>query len=186
MSVAFAPTIVSHQPIDATTFRKAMRHLVGAVSIVTAGRPGDRTGMTATSVSSLSADSSTLIVCVNLSSSTWPILRRERCFGVNVLASEHEPVADRFTGRNGERGEARFVDARWLTLATGAPLLADALVSLDCLVEEVIERHSHAIVVGCVRAFRASEAGGALVYWRGAYEALGWTEAQARSAIGFG
>jgi flavin reductase (DIM6/NTAB) family NADH-FMN oxidoreductase RutF len=186
MSLVFSPKSLSHPPIDKSAFREAMRHLAGAVSVVTAGRPGDRTGMTATSVSSFSADSPTLIVCVNLNSSTWPILQREQCFGVNILAAEHEPVADRFTGRSGERGEARFAEARWLTLSTGAPLLADALVSLDCLVEEAIERHSHAIVIGRVRAARAREGGAALIYWRGTYEALGWTEAQARGAMGYG
>jgi len=186
MGLVLTAKAESHPPIDAATFRKAMRHLAGAVSVVTAGRAGDRTGMTVTSVSSFSADSPTVIVCVNLNSSTWPILQREQCFGVNILTAEHEAVADRFTGRNGERGEARFAEARWLTLSTGAPLLADALVSLDCLVEEAIQLHSHAVVIGRVRAVRANEGGAALLYWRGAYEALGWTEAQAHGAIGYG
>ena len=47
-------------------------------------------------------------------------------------------------------GPRRFADARWITLATGAPILADALAAFDCLIEEVIERHSHAIVLGAV------------------------------------
>ena len=35
-------------------------------------------------------------------------------------------------------------------MLTGAPVLADALAAFDCLVEEIVERHSHAIVLGAV------------------------------------
>jgi Flavin reductase like domain len=40
----------------------------------------------------------------------------------------------------------------------------------------VIERHSHAIVIGKVVAVRLAEEADALLYWRGAYEGLGRSE----------
>ena len=49
-------------PVD---FRGAMRHLAGGVSVITVGRGKDITGMTVTSVSSLSVDPPTLIVSIN-------------------------------------------------------------------------------------------------------------------------
>jgi len=50
-------------------------------------------------------------------------------------------------------------------------VLADALAAIDCAVEDIIERHSHAIVIGRVEAVRISSAS-ALVYWHGDYAQL--------------
>ena len=46
-------------------FRGAMRHLAGGVSVITAGRGKDISGMTVTSVSSLSVEPPALIVSIN-------------------------------------------------------------------------------------------------------------------------
>ena len=54
-------------------FRDAMRQLAGGVSIITVGRGKDITGMTVTSVSSLSVEPPTLIVSVNRQASSWPL-----------------------------------------------------------------------------------------------------------------
>jgi flavin reductase (DIM6/NTAB) family NADH-FMN oxidoreductase RutF len=134
-----------------------MRHLAGAVSIVTVGRIGERTGLTAVSATTLCAEIPALLVCVNLKSSAWPILCRQGCFGVNVLTARHEEVADRFAGSAPAPGEERYAGCRWLTLTTGAPLLAEALVALDCEVEETIERHGSAILIGRISGILSSD-----------------------------
>jgi flavin reductase (DIM6/NTAB) family NADH-FMN oxidoreductase RutF len=159
--------------VGADSFRGAMRELGGGVSVITVGIGTERSGMTATSVSALSLDPPTLIVCVNKGSSTWPLLLRYRSFGVNILHAGHQDVAERFAGRNGVKGEERYGEDRWVTLETGASLLDDALVALDCEVDESIDRHSHAIVIGRVRAIRIGAAAEPLAYWRGRYGAFG-------------
>lgn len=169
---------------DAASFRTAFRHLAGGVSVITVGHGDDRTGMTATSVSSLSAEPPTLIFCVNRSSSTLPALERHRAFGVNFLDATQKQIADRFAGRQGEKGPQRFEGASWTGAVTGAPLLVGGLAALDCEVEEMIERHSHSIVIGRVRAVRLGHEGAALVYWRGDYERLGWMAEEAATAVG--
>lgn len=157
--------------IDAASFREAMRQLAGGVSIITIGKGEDLSGLTVTSVTSLSAEPPTVVFCINRSSSSWPVLHRHRIFAVNVIAPEHQPLADSFSGRNGAKGKERLHGAHWLELATGAPVLADAVAALDCEVEELIERHTSAIVIGRVVASRVREAGVSrvLTYWRGAY-----------------
>ena len=129
-------------------------------------------------------DPPTLIVCVNRASSSWPILRERRSFGVNVLSASHRELAHRFAGRTGAEGAARYEGGHWIALRTGAPLLSDALAAFDCAVEEIIERHSHAIIIGRVEAVRRSGGGGALVYWRGDYDQLGWSPEEISNAIG--
>jgi flavin reductase (DIM6/NTAB) family NADH-FMN oxidoreductase RutF len=165
-------------------FRAAMRELASAVSIISCGEDDRRTGFTATSVCSLSAEPPTLIVCVNRSSSTWPILRDAPSFGINVLAASHRELAHRFAGLSGAEGAARYEGGHWIKLATGAPLLSDALAAFDCSTEEIIERHSHAIVIGRVEAVRRRIGGAALVYRRGDYDQLGWSDDEIANAVG--
>ncbi|SFB86848.1 NADH-FMN oxidoreductase RutF, flavin reductase (DIM6/NTAB) family [Bosea sp. CRIB-10] len=171
-------------PAQIPSFRAALRHLAGGVSVITTGQGADRTGLTVTSLSSLSAEPPTVMFGLNLSSSSFPVLARHRSFGVNFLNATQKQIADRFAGRAGEKGEARYAGASWTTGVTGAPLLEGALAALDCEVEELIERHSHAIVIGRVREVRLGGDDAALVYWRGDYERLGWMAEEARTACG--
>ena len=163
-------------------FRGAMRHLTGGVSVITAGRGQDISGMTVTSVTSLSVDPPTLIVSVNREASSWPLLKRHGFFGVNILASDQLDVAERFAGKGGLKGAERFAGAQWTTRISGVPLLVDALSAIDCAVEETIERHSHVIVIGRVLDIRNSGRNAALAYWQGRYVAVDQDEDVARLA----
>jgi flavin reductase (DIM6/NTAB) family NADH-FMN oxidoreductase RutF len=161
-----------------------MRHLPSGVCVVTFGQGDSRTGMTATSVSSLSLEPPTMLVSVNRASSSYAALAGSRAFGVNVLASEHQDVANRFTGRGGEQGLERYAERRWFTLNSGVWLLSDAVAVFDCEIEEIIERHTHAIVLGRITGLVASGGPSALVYWRGVYDQLGWSNEEVSRAIG--
>lgn len=155
-----------------TDFRGAMRHLAGGVSVITVGRGEDISGMTVTSVSSLAVDPASLIVSVNRNSSSWPLLARERVFGVNMLGADQLAVAERFAGKGGEKGAARFAGAEWVKRVSGVPLLTGALAAIDCEVEDIIERHSHAIVIGRVLHLDLGPPAAALAYWQGDYIAI--------------
>ena len=152
--------------------RGAMRQLTGGVSIITAGRGKDISGMTVTSVSSLSVDPPALIVSIHRGASSWPLLKRYGFFGVNILTSDQANIAERFAGKDGLKGADRFSGAKWTTLASGVPLLVDALAAIDCEVEETIERHSHAIVIGRVLDVQVSVRMAALANWQGQYVAI--------------
>lgn len=155
--------------VDVNQFKDSMRHLAGAVSVITVGRGDDRTGFTATSVSSLSIDPPSILVSLNRSSSSWPVLQRHGSFAINVLANDQLPIADRFAGRGGVKGADRYEGADWIELATGTLALSDALTVLDCDLEEAIDRHSHAILIGRVRAITVRGEAQPLLYWHGAY-----------------
>ncbi|HEY4987382.1 MAG TPA: flavin reductase family protein [Bradyrhizobium sp.] len=169
---------------DASTaaFRGAMRHLAAGVSVITVGRGSDITGMTVTSVSSLSVDPPALIVSVNRGSSSWPLLKSRGFFGVSILTSEQIDIAERFNGKGGLKGAERFSGARWFTRASGTPLLAGALAAIDCEVEDIIERHTHAIVIGRVLDVELSPRTAALAYWQGQYVAIDQNEDAVRLA----
>ena len=179
-------SVVRHIAIDRRVspgdFRGAMRQLTGGVSVITAGRGKDISGMTVTSVSSLSVDPPALIVSVNRDASSWPLVKRYGFFGVSILTSDQIDVAERFAGKDGLKGAERFAGAQWTTRASGVPLLVGALAAIDCEVEEVVERHSHAIVIGRVLDVEVSERTAALAYWQGQYVALDQNEDALRLA----
>jgi flavin reductase (DIM6/NTAB) family NADH-FMN oxidoreductase RutF len=166
----------------ADNFRTAMRSLAGGVSVITVGRGNDLSGMTVTSVSSLSVEPAALIVSINRGASSWPLLQKHGVFGVNILSADHVDVAERFSGIGGLRGAERFAGSEWVSLVSGVPLLAGALAVFDCEVEHVVERHSHAIVIGRVLDLRVSPGKPALTYWQGQYIALDQNEDAARLA----
>lgn len=153
-------------------FRGAMRHLTGGVSVITVGCGKDITGMTVTSVSSLAIDPPTLIVSINRGSSSWPLLRRHGFFGVNILTADQLDVAEQFSGKGGPKGADRFIGAQWTTGVSGVPLLEGALAAIECEVEDIVERHSHAIVIGRVLELQVSSRTAALAYWQGQYVAI--------------
>jgi flavin reductase (DIM6/NTAB) family NADH-FMN oxidoreductase RutF len=161
-----------HPQIESAAFKNAMRFLAGAVSVITVGQGRDLTGFTATSVSSLSADHPSVIVSLNRSSSSWPVIQQYKSFCVNILADDQQPVADNFAGRGGIKGADRYEGASWQKLVTGSLGLVDALTVLDCELEEAIERHSHAILIGSVRAITTRVEAQPLLYWHGGYRQL--------------
>eukprot|EP01037_Dinobryon_pediforme_P010630 gene10630-10701_t len=162
------PVLTSPESLE-ITFRQAMRNLAGGVAIITVGQGEERTGMTVTSFSALSTEPASVLVCVNKSSSSYPVLLKERQFGASILGAHQEELAARFAGRHGLSGADRYKGGAWQCNETGVTLLADALAAFDCEVEELIERHSHVIVIGRVRSVRTTYGTSALLYWRGAF-----------------
>jgi flavin reductase (DIM6/NTAB) family NADH-FMN oxidoreductase RutF len=168
--------------VSSAGFRGAMRHLAGGVSVITVGRGMDITGMTVTSVSSLSVEPPTLIVSINRESSSWPLLKRYGAFGVNILTADQLDIAERFAGKGGVKGADRFTGAQWTSGVSGVPLLLRALSAIDCEVEYIVERHSHAVVIGRVLDMRSSSRTAALAYWQGQYVAIDQNEDAIRLA----
>jgi len=162
--------------IDAQAFRQAMRQLAGGVCAISASDGEDRrTGMTVTSVVSLSLQPAELLVSINQNSSSWPVIACSGRFGVNLLGAGQATVAQRFAGVGGVQGIQRYEGGDWRQGGDGVWLLADAPVALACEVAQVWTRHSHALVVG--RITRAigrglgspGEAAAPLLYWQGHY-----------------
>lgn len=150
-----------------------MRRLVGGVAVITAGVGDERTGLTATSAVSLSMEPPTMIICVNKSSSSFPVIARRRHFCVNIIHADQADVAGRFAGIGGVKGTARYDGADWTIMGSGASGLVGALAVIDCEVEEIIERHSHGIILGAVRDVQGDLGdGSALVYGHGRFGSL--------------
>lgn len=166
---------MEHQPLQDPSpeaFKTAMRGFVGACSLITVGQGAEASGMVITTGISLTAEPPMVLACINRATSSWPLIARHGYFGWSALGSGHQAVADRFSGKGGLRGPARYEGADWVEAPSGVRLLADAPQAFACKVEEMIDRGTHSILIGRVMQIRTSPALGALLYWNGQYHAL--------------
>jgi flavin reductase (DIM6/NTAB) family NADH-FMN oxidoreductase RutF len=155
--------------VEPVTFRAMMRHQACAVSIIAAGAPGRRFGLTATAASSLSDNPPALLVCVNRKAGAHDVIVDCGCFSLNVLSADQTKLAQAFSGRSDLHGEARFIAGKWGTLNTGAPVLPGALINIDCELAGHHTFETHSIFVGHVVAMASRESASPLLYFRGNY-----------------
>jgi flavin reductase (DIM6/NTAB) family NADH-FMN oxidoreductase RutF len=159
-------------PSAAPRLTDAMRHLAGGVAVITVGRAPNRSGYTGTAVFSLSVNPERVIISIGRQSSSYPLIRQFGVFGLNLLGGDQRDIADRFAGRGSAKGEARYDGASWIVTERGVSLLSVALATAECAVEEIIERHSHALIIGEPLSITTSADRSALVYWRSGYRAV--------------
>ena len=156
-------------PIDPDAFKKALRGWASGVTVVTS-RAGDKVhGMTVSAFSSVSADPPLVLVCANRASTTHGIIEEGGVFAVNILAAHQQEVSNVFASSKHE--DSRLERVGWTEGATGAPIIDEALASLECRVRSAHHEGSHTIYIGQVESVRASDAD-PLLYYKGGYRSL--------------
>jgi flavin reductase (DIM6/NTAB) family NADH-FMN oxidoreductase RutF len=154
--------------IDAKTFWRALGARATGVVVATAqGRDGPA-GFLALSATHVTADPPTMLVSIDRRTAALDAVLHARHFALNFLAAGDQALAEMFGGRGETRGAARFAPERWGTLATGAPILNDAVAAIDCVLEDTIERFGVVIAIGRVADVVVRE-GEPLLFFRGAY-----------------
>lgn len=126
-------------------FKLGMRRLASGVSLITTVADGTRHGLVATSVTSVSTDPPSLLVCVNRNASAHDHIAQAGILCVNLLAETDQTTAARFSSSIDR--EKRFEKGDWQLLETGAPALATALASFDCRIERTVSHGSHTIFI---------------------------------------
>ena len=124
-------------------YRSAMRHVAATVYAVTTGAGGDRYGILATAVSSLSFDPPSLLVCVNRAASLHAPLASAETFAVNVLGLGNRDVAEHFM----RGGSDRFAVGQW-NVWLGVPVLESAQSSFVCRRAHCHDFGTHSIFIG--------------------------------------
>ncbi|MFD1984290.1 flavin reductase family protein [Mesorhizobium newzealandense] len=149
--------------VPAAEYVTSVAQHVSSVCVITTGLDGERFGMTATAVSSVSAEPPRLLVCVNKSGITHEKILEAGSFCVNVLAEEQDKLALVFAGVGGNRQD-RFSVGEWITLKTGAPALIGAAAVFDCLVGGTSDQSTHTVFFGDVVATADRRGADTLLY----------------------
>ena len=157
--------------IQQTEFRDAMSRLGAAVNVITTDGPAGRHGLTASAVCSVTDSPPTLLVCVNRAAGAHPSLTENGVLCVNVLSGRHQDLSGLF-GKSGLGVADRFAAGSWRVLSTGAPVLEDASVSLDCKIVRTETIGTHSVFFCEVAALSMGSDPEALIYFNRAYHHL--------------
>lgn len=159
--------------VDIDLFKKAMSLYPGAVSLITTcADDGERRGITATAVCSVTAEPPSLLVCVNRSTGTGAAIEATGQFNVNLLKDESSELAMRFAGATGASGEEKFAIGHWSEDQRGLPILQEARLSFSCEVSESVATASHTVFIGTIVALSFGEPSSPLLFEQSSFHRL--------------
>jgi len=158
--------------ISLPEFKAAMRALPAQVAVISAQAGDLRIAMTATAVTSLSAEPPQLLICVHKMARPAAVIVEAGAFAVNLAGAQQMDVANQ-CALPALTPEQRFERGTWTTSATlGQPLLDGALVNFDCRLVSQAEHGTHYIFVGLIAGVRFSQ-GAPLLYHDASYREVG-------------
>lgn len=156
-------------PIEPRKFWTALGGRAVGAAVVAARDNNGPAGFLALSATHLCADPPTMLVSIGKSTSALATIEKAGHFAINYLTDEHRPLADDFSGATALKGTERFARDQWDMLETGAPTLRGAIGVIDCVLQELIERHGTMIALGTVVAYDMRTEGEPLLHFRGKY-----------------
>lgn len=153
-------------------FRQALGHFATGVTVITVVRDAGLVhGMTANAFASVSLDPPLVLVCVERTARSLPLLLEQRRFGVNVLREDQEALARYYADATQDHETAQHPGIRYKTTPRGTPLLADCLARLECALAATHEAGDHTIFVAEVEAC-SIQGGRPLLFYRGKFPGL--------------
>ena len=113
-----------------TSFRDAMASCAAGVHVITTDGAAGLYGITMTAVAPVTDEPPTVMLCINRSARIIPILSENGSLCINMLADEHQDVAEHFAGLTGLSPEERFAYHIWHRGKTGQLEIEGALAHL--------------------------------------------------------
>jgi len=160
------------RPPTPAEFRIACGQFATGVSVLTVERaPGKVHGMTANSLTSVSLNPLLILICIDQRAQFLPMVMEKKCFGVNVLKADQQPISIYFAQREEKPAIEAKLGIRYRWTESGIPLLEAALVHLACKVVASHVAGDHTIFLGEVQSVEVFD-GEPLVYFRGGYRHL--------------
>jgi flavin reductase (DIM6/NTAB) family NADH-FMN oxidoreductase RutF len=155
--------------IDPGSFWRLLGMRAIGAAVVTAQGSAGPAGFLALSATHVTAKPPTMLVSVGRKTSALSAVTESGSFAINYLPREREDLARLFGGQGDDKGADRFKAGEWTTLTTGSPVLAGAVGSIDCRVEEAIERHDTLIFLGRIVDWSRHDDARPLISYSGGY-----------------
>ena len=147
-------------------FLIAMRFLASSVSVISAkDSSGNLFAMTASSVTSLTMDPPSILVCVNNSATIHDVLMKGENLCINILQKTQQEISNICSTK--ELESTRFQNNFWDT--SDIPFIKDSQANIFCKVDETVSYHTHKIVIGSVIHSQSAETFNTLMYADGGY-----------------
>ena len=126
-------------------FLKAMRKLVNPVSIVSTQKDGNKFAITVSSVTSVSIEPPSLLLCINKESSLAGVLLDGGLLNINFLNPTQKSIASICSSR--EKVKERFSNDQWSIDRNGNPYLRQSESVAFCKIASIFNSHTHLIVI---------------------------------------
>jgi len=140
--------------MDPLAFRQAMSRFAAGVTVVTTlDDDGTPWGFTASSFASVSLHPPLVLVCLAYDADSAPAFEACERFAVNIIGEHDCALGLRFASR----GVDKFAGASFVPGEFGQPTLPSSIATVECDVEHRYEGGDHMILVGRVRAARATD-----------------------------
>jgi flavin reductase (DIM6/NTAB) family NADH-FMN oxidoreductase RutF/nitroreductase len=153
--------------VSGEIFKSLMRNVASSVAVITTNQAGRQHGMTATAICSVSAEPATILIVVNRSTRSHPILSATRTFTVNILAEHQHDISGRFSSKQ----EDPFAGIEYRAGSNGNPIIEGVAAYIECAVVSDVDVGTHTIFIGQVVGGDVSRAL-PLVYHEGEYKSL--------------
>jgi flavin reductase (DIM6/NTAB) family NADH-FMN oxidoreductase RutF len=158
--------------------RAAFANFPSGITAVAAMCDGEPVGLAASSFTSVSIDPPYVMVCVALTSTTWPVLRPAPRLGLSVLAEEHGPAARALAAK----GIDRFADISWEQTEGGAVFVHGSALWLDTTLVNELPAGDHNIALLQIEQLWSYPDVAPLVFHGSAFRRLHPVESDLRSA----
>lgn len=141
--------------MDDATKKEALRLFTYGLYAVTcgsepsAGDERERNAFTANWLSQVSFDPPLVVVSVENTSHSLPLIRQHQRFAVNVFASDERELSGRL-GKGFEKHPEKLEGVGWETAEGGCPVLADAPAWVACTVVGELPAGDSTLVLGQV------------------------------------
>ena len=148
-------------------FRLAMRRYIYSVSIMSNKDNDDNpNAITVSSVTSISMDPPSLLICINKSSRIHNSIELESKFCINLLNNKQEDLSNICSDE--DMYDQRFKDKNWNL--DNIPFLKNAQANIFCKVDKLTSYHTHTIVIGLVEDANYADEISTLTYVDGEYK----------------
>ena len=148
-------------------FRLAMRRYIYSVSIMSNKDNVDNlNAITVSSVTSISMDPPSLLICINKSSRIHDSIELGSKFCINLLNNDQEDLSNICSDE--DMYDQRFNDKNWNL--DNIPFLKNAQANIFCKVDKLTSYHTHTIVIGLVEDANYADEISTLTYVDGEYK----------------
>ncbi len=152
-------------------FIKALRNLAYPVCIVSNAEEGESNAITVSSMTSLSIDPASLLVCINKSANIHKTLKVDNFVYVNLLSSSQEEISTICS--SSDLDVSRFDNDFWSYDENLIPFLEDSQAIIKCKIEKIVDYATHSILILSIFDVRLnSENPDPLLYCNGSYSKL--------------
>ncbi len=156
-------------PVSKEAFRETLGLFATGVTVVTVSNgEGKMHGMTANAFTSVSLVPPLILVCVDHSSRTLPLLLDQNSFGVNVLRDDQEAVASHYANPDRADEDVSKLGIEFWHTEEGTPLLKPCLAQISCNKVTTYEAGDHTIFIGEAEHTIVEE-GQPLLFYAGKY-----------------